>query len=99
MFCEGLSPGSAVYPGWSLSLARPDPAHSSALKMAASAGLGTAVPRVLEPRALGAPGAAVYRALPWHSLTPLLCPHVFPAIPSSTHGCLSSSGRSSTGSQ
>lgn len=45
MLCEGLSPGSAACPRQCLSLARPDPARSCALKMAASAGLGTAVPR------------------------------------------------------
>lgn len=45
MLCEGLSPGSATCPRQCLSLARPDPARSCALKMAASAGLGPAVPR------------------------------------------------------
>lgn len=69
MLCERLSRGSAVYPRQCLSLARPDHAHSCALKMAASAGLGTAVPRGAgAPRPGGIQGCCAQR-------TPLAPPH------------------------
>lgn len=94
MLCEALHPGSAAYPRQCLSLARPDPAHSCALKVAASAGLGTLVPQGAGALCPGGMQGCWHRGLPWHPFTLLLCPHAF-----STHGCLSPSGRSSTGSQ